>query len=133
MGSSMIGPGAMLAQASALQSQQNEAIQQLSAKDDAKIQKGAQDFEAMLLNNWLQQAEKSFATVPGADDDGDKDPGGDQMMSLGVQTLANSLAASGGIGIARMIAHGMEAAAEKAHAKPAAAAIAKGEGTEGKK
>jgi Rod binding domain-containing protein len=91
-----------------------------SSKDDAKIQKGAQEFESILVGSWLQQAEQSFATLPGADDD--QDPGRDQMMSLGVETLSKSMAASGGIGIARMIAKAMHAAADKAEAQPSAQA-----------
>jgi Rod binding domain-containing protein len=53
-----------------------------------------------------------MATVPGAEDDEDA-PGRDQMMSLGVQQLANSLAASGGIGIGKMIAKALHKAAEQ--------------------
>jgi Rod binding domain-containing protein len=73
----------------------------------------------MLLSSWLQQAEKSFATVAGADDDNQDAAGGDQMMSLGVQSLAESMAASGGIGIGKMIAKAMHASAEKADAAAA--------------
>jgi Rod binding domain-containing protein len=89
-----------------------------SANDDAKIEKGAKEFEAILVGSWLQQAEQSFATLPGAEDD--QDPGRDQMMSLGVQTLSTSMAASGGIGIAKMISKAMHAAADKANVQPAA-------------
>jgi Rod binding domain-containing protein len=39
------------------------------------------------------------------------------MMSLGVQTLSTSMAASGGIGIAKMVAKAMHAAADKANAQ----------------
>ena len=63
--------------------------------DSAKIDKGAKEFEAILVGSWLQQAEQSFATVPGTDDD-DQDVGRDSMMSLGVQTLATSMARFGG-------------------------------------
>jgi len=84
-----------------------------AAAENSKIEKSAKDFESILLGSWLQQAEQSFATVPGADDD--QDPGGQQMMSLGVQQLATSMAASGGIGIGKMIAKAMHANAEKAH------------------
>jgi Rod binding domain-containing protein len=120
MSTGMIGPGAMSAQVSVQQAQESQALQQLNAaqgtNNDAKIAKGAQQFEAMLLSSWLQQAEKSFATIPGAED-GDQDAaGGDQMMSLGVQSLAESMAASGGIGIAKMIAKAMHAEADKADA-----------------
>jgi Rod binding domain-containing protein len=80
--------------------------------DTAKIDKGSKEFEAVLVGSWLQQAEQSFATVPGADDG--EDVGRGSMMSLGVQTLATSMAASGGIGIGKMVAKAMHAAADKA-------------------
>jgi Rod binding domain-containing protein len=84
-----------------------------TSNDDAKIAKGAQQFEAMLLSTWLQQAEQSFATIPGAEDDEDAS-GREQMMSLGTQSLAESLARSGGIGIAKMIEKAMHRMADKA-------------------
>jgi Rod binding domain-containing protein len=97
----------------------NQILQQsnsaVNANQDAKIDKSAREFEAMLLSTWLQQAEQSFATVPGADD-GEDGAQRSQMMSLGVQSLADSLAASGGIGIAKMIAKALHATAEKASA-----------------
>ncbi len=68
----------------------------------------------MLLSSWLQQAEQSMATVPGAEDD-EAITGKDQMMSLGVQSLSTALVASGGIGIASMIVKAMHAQAEKAN------------------
>jgi Rod binding domain-containing protein len=115
--------GSLNAQTNALQTRENQLMQQMkspgAASDDAKIEKGSREFEAILLGSWLQQAEQSFATVPGADED--QDPGGEQMMSLGVQQLATSLAASGGIGISKMIAKAMHANAAKADAQAAAA------------
>jgi Rod binding domain-containing protein len=87
--------------------------------DSAKIDKGAKEFEAILVGSWLQQAEQSFATVPGTDED-EQDVGRDSMMSLGVQTLATSMAASGGIGIGKMIAKAMHEAADKADGQAAA-------------
>jgi Rod binding domain-containing protein len=121
MATSMIGPGALSdsgnAQAGFQQARQLQMLQQVRSatadNDDARIEKGAKQFEAMLLGSWLQQAEQSFATIPGAEDD-ENAAGRDQMMSLVVQSLAESLAASGGIGIAKMIAKAMHAAAEKA-------------------
>jgi Rod binding domain-containing protein len=77
------------------------------------------------VGSWLQQAEQSFATLPGAEDD--EDPGHDSMMSLGVQTLSTSMAASGGIGIAKMIAKAMHAAADKATAQSRSGGKPKGE------
>jgi Rod binding domain-containing protein len=119
MGSSAIGMGSLSSQASLQQVREDQMLQQMKgqngANDDAKIEKGSKQFEAMLLGTWLQQAEQSFATIPGAEDDDDA-AGRDQMMSLGVQSLAESMAASGGIGIAKMIAKAMEATAHKAEA-----------------
>jgi len=108
--------GSLTSQSSMLQSREDLMMRQMKspATDDAKIEKGAKEFEAILVGSWLQQAEQSFATVPGVDDD--QDPGGQQMMSLGVQQLATSMAASGGIGIGKMIAKAMHANAEKAYA-----------------
>lgn len=115
------GSLAAQAQSSLLQSRQQRVLHDVqsgqAARDDSKIDKGAREFESMLLSSWLQQAEQSMATVPGAD--GDEDSSGrDQMMSLGVQSLASSLTASGGIGIAKMIAKAMHAAEDKAEQKP---------------
>ena len=125
MGTGLIGPGGMNAQVNLQQAREMQLLQQIDtvkgSKDDGKIEKGAKQFEAMLLSTWLQQAEQSFATVPGAEDDEDA-AGRDQMMGLGVQSLSESLAASGGIGIAKMIAKALHAEADKAEttAKPAA-------------
>ena len=84
---------------------------------DGQIEKSAKEFEAMLLSNWLQQAEQSMASVPGADDDDDGSSGKDQMMSLGVQSLATSLEASGGLGMAAMIAKALHSAGDKGQPK----------------
>lgn len=130
MGSSMIGLGGMNAQVTAQQAQETSTLQQLSAMRGpttaSKIDKGAKQFEEMLLSNWLQQAEQSYATVPGADDDDDQDKSGrDQMLGLGVQSLAQAMEASGGIGIAKMIAKAMTAQADKAqNAAPTAESAA---------
>jgi Rod binding domain-containing protein len=122
MGSSMIGPGSINAQASLQQAQESQMVQQMNsaraASDTAKIEKGAKQFESMLLSSWLQQAEKSFATAPG-DEDGDDDDAGvrDQMIGMGLQSVADAMVASGGIGIAKMIADAMERTAEKAESR----------------
>ena len=115
MDSSSIGFGAINAQANIQQARETRMLQQVQSgrtpTQDDKIAKGAKEFEAMLLGSWLQKAEQSFGTVPGADDD-DEAAGRDQMMSLGVQSLSQSLAASGGIGIGAMVAKAMHRAAE---------------------
>jgi len=109
----------LTSQTSLLQSTEDRMLHQLKsqqpAMDDGKIEKGAKEFEALLLTTWLQQAEQSMATVPGAEDDEDA-AGREQMMSLGVQSVATSMAASGGIGIGRMIAQAMHSMADKANA-----------------
>ncbi|HTA81073.1 MAG TPA: hypothetical protein VK720_16070 [Terracidiphilus sp.] len=132
MGSSAsFGPLAAQAQTSMLQTRENSMIGQLNSlqgsgsKDDAKIDKSAQDFESMLLSTWLQQAEQSMGSVPGAEDDDDAGQR-DQMMSLGVQALSTSLAASGGIGIGKMIAKALHATADRQNAAAEAAAAAEG-------
>jgi Rod binding domain-containing protein len=73
------------------------------ATQNAKIEKSAKDFESILLGNWLQQAEQSFASLPGGDADGDEDVGKDQYQGMAMQSLGASMTASGGIGIAKMI------------------------------
>ena len=114
------GSLAAQAQAGMMQAQEERLLRQVqtseAGNEDGRIEKSAKEFEAMLLNNWLQQAEQSMASVPGADDDEDGDTGRDQMMSLGVQSLATSLVASGGIGIAAMITKALHSAADKAQA-----------------
>lgn len=98
--------------------------------DDARIDKSAQQFEAILVGTWLNEAQQSFASVPGGDTD--RDAGGDQMMSLGVQSLSTSMAASGGLGIGKMIAKAMHAAADREKAGvSASSASTVSSGTEG--
>jgi Rod binding domain-containing protein len=113
-----MGLGSLTAQTTMLQMNEDRMLQGIksskSAIDSAKIDKGAKEFEAVLVGSWLQQAEQTFATIPGADDD-NQDVGKDSMMSFGVQSLATSLAASGGLGIGKMIAKAMHAAADNAN------------------
>jgi Rod binding domain-containing protein len=80
--------------------------------EDAKIAKSSTDFESILLGSWLQGAEGSFAKVPGGDEDDDDDTSKDQFQGIAMQALAGSMTASGGIGIAKMIAKSLHAAAQ---------------------
>ena len=75
-----------------------------AATENSKIEKSAKDFESILLGSWLQQAEQSFGSLPGGDDDGDADAGKEQFQGMAMQSLGTSMTAAGGIGIARMIA-----------------------------
>jgi Rod binding domain-containing protein len=113
---SITGSLAAQAQESLLQAREQNALHQIQSaqggKSETKIDKSAKEFESMLLSNWLQQAEQSMATVPGAEDD--EDAGArDQMMSLGVQSLATSMTNSGGIGIAAMISKALHSVADR--------------------
>jgi Rod binding domain-containing protein len=124
---SITGSLAAQAQATLFEAREQRALHQIQSaqdgKNDAKIEKSAKEFESMLLSNWLQQAEQSMASVPGADDDEDAGTR-EQMMSLGVQSLATSMTASGGIGIAKMISKALHSAADSQQpgaAKPGAA------------
>ena len=79
-----------------------------SSGDSAKIQKAGRDFESSLLGSWLQGAEDSFASVPGASSE--EDGGSEQLKGIAVQQLAVSLAGSGGIGLGKMITEHLAAA-----------------------
>ena len=80
-------------------------------KDASKIEKSARDFESILVGQWLEQAEKSFATVPGDDPDKkNQDAGQDQFRSIAFHSLAEGLTKAGGFGIASMITRHLEAA-----------------------
>jgi len=83
-----------------------------ASTENSKIEKSAKDFESILLGSWLQQAEKSFASLPGGDDDGDADVGKEQFQGIAMQSLGNAMTAAGGIGIAKMIATQLHKAAD---------------------
>ena len=65
------------------------------------VTSAAQEFESILLGQWLQAAESSFGSAPGGPDDADT--GGEQIQGFAVQRLAVQLAASGGVGIAQLL------------------------------
>ena len=74
-----------------------------AATQNSKIEKSAKDFESILLGSWLGQAEQSFGSLPGGDEDGDEDVGKEQFQGIAMQSLGASMTSSGGIGIAKMI------------------------------
>ena len=104
------GAGAVESSAGAARISMLQQIQsqQGSRQTMRKIEKSAKEFESMLLSNWLQQAEQSMATVPGAEDDEDA-AGRDQMMSLGVQSLATDWRHPAASDIGKMIAKALHA------------------------
>ena len=98
---------------SSAEARTTQALRALQSKQSnaGKIEKAARDFESILLGEWLQQAEKSFGTVPGSDPDKDADPGHDQFQSIGCEYLAGAISKAGGIGLAAMITKHLKAVA----------------------
>ena len=87
-------------------------LKNADAGNAARIQKSAREFEAVLLSHWLEQAEQSFASVPGSNQDPDADPGRDQFHAIAMQAVGTALSGShGGLGIAAMVARHLEAQA----------------------
>ena len=89
------------------------------ATENSKIEKSAKDFESILLGSWLQQAEQSFGSLPGGDDDGDADAGKEQFQAMAMQSLGGAMTAAGGIGIAKMISGQLHKAADSEGASAA--------------
>jgi Rod binding domain-containing protein len=87
---------------------------QAPGTDSKKIDKAARSFESLLVGHWLEQAEKSFASVPGTNQDEQNDSSRDQFLSIACESLAQGLSRTGGFGIAAMISKRLEAAAEMA-------------------
>jgi Rod binding domain-containing protein len=83
---------------------------QAQGGDSAKIDKASHDFESILVGQWLEQAEKSFATVPGTDPDQQSDTSHDQFQSIACQALAQGLSSKGGFGLAALISRQLKAA-----------------------
>jgi Rod binding domain-containing protein len=91
-----------------------KALHNASTKDEAsKIDKAAHDFESIMVGQWLEKAEKSFATVPGSDPDHEQDSSRDQFQSIACESLAKGLSKAGGFGIASMISKHLAASAAK--------------------
>lgn len=118
--------------AQAKSSQAIDALQSQSKNGDSKkIDKAAKDFESILLGEWLQKAEQSFASVPGTDPDQQNDSAYGQFQSISCQFLGEALSKGGGIGIASMISKNLKAmeatrnaaeTAQKADAEPVSGA-----------
>lgn len=83
-----------------------------------KVGDASQDFESVLLGQWLQQADASFGSVPGEEDENSNDS---QMKNFAMQHLAQEITKSGGIGIAKMV--------ERALTKPAGLSGTAGDAT----
>jgi Rod binding domain-containing protein len=106
----MIAPAVSLSEVRGTQAA--DKLKNADSGSSAKIQKSAREFEAVLLSHWLEQAEQSFASVPGSDQDGDADPGKDQFHAIAMQAVGSALTGGhGGLGIASMVAKHLEARA----------------------
>ena len=68
--------------------------------DTARLSSAAKEFESVLLGQWLKDAESTFGSVPGSEED---DAGGQQMKDFAMQHLATEITDRGGIGIAPMV------------------------------
>jgi Rod binding domain-containing protein len=112
-----------------LASSASQVIRQAAsvATENSKIEKSAKDFESILLGSWLQQAEQSFGSVPGGDEDDDEDPGKDQFQGMAMQSLGSSMTASGGIGISKMISKQLHKAEDARAARAAKTSSARAE------
>jgi Rod binding domain-containing protein len=101
----IVSAGAIEGLAQARSEQVLKKAKQHTEANDPKLESAAKSFESILLGKWLEQAEHSFATVPGEDPNKEEsgDPGADQFRSLAFQAVAEGITAKGGIGIASMI------------------------------
>lgn len=73
------------------------------ARGNAKrLSSAAKEFESMLLGQWLKDAEGTFGSVPGSEED--EDQGGEQMKEFTMQHVASEITNRGGIGIAPIVA-----------------------------
>ena len=66
----------------------------------ARLSSAAKEFESVLLGQWLKDAESSFGSVPGSEED---DACGEQMKEFAMQHVATEITDRGGIGIAPMV------------------------------
>ena len=69
------------------------------ARNVAKSEKAARDFEAVLLTPVLDSLQKTFAW----DSEDEKTPGASDYRAMGTQALAQAIADRGGIGIAPIL------------------------------
>lgn len=93
-----------------------EALGQKQPKtDESKVAGAAKDFEALLLGQILKSVHEEGGWLGGSDDDA-----GDAAIGLGEEQLARTMAASGGLGLSKLIETGLRN--ESARANPPAGA-----------
>jgi Rod binding domain-containing protein len=71
---------------------------QQGESSSSKLVQSAREFEAILLQSWLEKINQSF--VGSAES---QDAAHDTVSSLGTQAIATALAARGGVGISSML------------------------------
>lgn len=76
-----------------------------SSRPNSRITAAAQEFESVLVGQWLTSAESSFGTVPGSEEV--DDPGASQMNTFAMQHLASEIVKRGGVGIAHIVQAGL--------------------------
>src|SRR6266568_2080021 len=84
-----------------------------SAHDTQKIHAAAQQFEALLIGELLKTSRE--ANSSGWLGAGDEDDAGQTGVEVGEQEFARMLAASGGLGMSKMIEAGMRQDASTEH------------------
>jgi len=80
-----------------------------SRDDPAKIEHAAKGFESLLIGQILKSAHTSGSAWAGSDDD---DPAGESATELAEEQFAQALAASGGLGLSKLITQGLTADSE---------------------
>jgi Rod binding domain-containing protein len=113
-----VGFGGITALASSNALTAQSAADSKRAAENKKIDKSAGDFESLLLSSWLQSSYQSFGTVPGSEDEENLDSGKEQYQAIAMQQLGSALTASGGVGIAKMIAEHLHKTASQEAAGP---------------
>jgi Rod binding domain-containing protein len=79
-----------------------------SAPATGKLAEAARDFEALLVSELLRAARAGSAGWLGGED-----AASDSALGLAEQQLARAIVGGGGLGIARLVAQGLEAAATR--------------------
>ena len=81
------------------------------------IEKKASEFEAMLLSQWLQSAQSTIGSAPGAD--GSEDADAQQWTGFAVQQLARAISDRGGIGIGKLVSSALHRSEHNANSTSA--------------
>lgn len=76
-----------------------------------RIQQAASEFEALLIAQMLKNSRAASGGLSSDDDDGEE--ANSTMIELGEQQFAQALAASGGLGIAKMVVAGLTKNADR--------------------